>query len=159
MNPVKKVFKTILIFGLVSALLIGGFVALLRSIATTRLQKLVSPDYKHRAELLRMDGIDRIYTVRVDGVTVYCSPDFAPRSDLPFRETLVWDSGSRVVILEVARHRIFGFDTATGQPLSDAQLLAVELPPDPPLSEYQFEHEWPGIGRALPPTTKNDQIP
>ena len=150
----KKALKVLLILALGCALFIGGFYALFYFAWTTKLQKLKSPDRKHHAELIRTDGIDRNYTVRVNGTTVYRSPDFAPRSDLPFRETLVWDASSRFVILEVARHRIFGYDASTGQALTDSQLLALELPPDPPLWQYRFEHEWPGIGRALPPTLK-----
>lgn len=119
--------------------------------ARTKLQTLRSPDGFHTAELLRADHLDRNYVVRVDGARVYVSPDFAPRSDLPYRETLVWDKTGHVVVLEVARHRIFGYNVEKGAPLSDEELLAVEFAPDPPLWEYYFESEWPGIGRVPRP--------
>ena len=114
----------------------------------TKLQTLSSPDGQHTAELSRADGIDRNYTVRIDRRRVYTSPDFAPRKDLPFRETLVWDATGKILMLEVARHRIFGYDVAADRQLSDEELLATQAAPDPPLSEYYFESEWPGIGRA-----------
>jgi hypothetical protein len=117
----------------------------------TKLQKLESPDGTHRAELIRSDAIDRNYTVRVDGKTVYRSPDFSPRRDISFRETLAWDVTGRFIVLEVARHRVFGFDTSTMQRLTPEQLLSLELAPDSPLWQYGFEAEWPGIGRARRP--------
>ena len=112
------------------------------------LQTLYSPDRDHWARLLRVDGFDRIYFVKVDGVRVYTSPDFAPSNDVPFRETLFWDATGKVVVLEVARHRIFGYDVSRSRELTDEELLAVAAPPDPPLWEYGFEWKWPGIGRV-----------
>jgi hypothetical protein len=114
---------------------------------TTKLMELTNPGGSHRAELLRMDGIDRNYVVKVDGRVVYGSPDFSPRTDLAFRETLLWDRTGRVVILQVAGHRIFGYDAEAYRRLGDGELLAIELPPEPPLWEYHFEAEWPGMGR------------
>lgn len=113
-----------------------------------KLQTLRSPNGLHTADLVRSDHLDRNYVVRVDGSRVYVSPDFAPRHDLPYRETLVWDKTGRVVVLEIARHRIFGYNAEKRVRLSDEELLAVEFPPDPPLWEYYFESEWPGIGRV-----------
>ena len=125
------------------------------------LQTLYSPDRAHRAELWRLDHLDRNYSVYLDGRKVYGSPDFAPRDDLPFRETLHWDSSGRIVILEVAGHRIFGYDAASGRRLTDSELLAAEPPAEPALPtqspaepalwEYHFESEWPGIGRVRRP--------
>jgi hypothetical protein len=122
----------------------------------TKLQTVQSPDEVHIAELTRVDGIDRNYSVRVDGSRVYGSPDFSPRRDLPYREALIWNKSGSVVVLEIAGHRIFGYDAANRRQLSDNELLAVELPPDPPLWEYHFEAEWPGIGRADRPETPPD---
>lgn len=110
-------------------------------------QSLETPDGKHQIKLRRVDGIDRNYSVWVDGRSVYVSPDFAPRRDLPFREALVWDTTGNVVILEVARHRVAAYDLSAKKLLSDDELLSLEAVPDPPLAEYFFEGEWPGIGR------------
>lgn len=112
------------------------------------LQSFESADGKHRVTLSRSDWIDRNYFIFVEGRQVYRSPDFAPRTNLPFREALVWDTTGNVVMLEVARHRIAGYDIAAKRLLSDDELLSMEAAPDPPLAEYFFEGEWPGIGRA-----------
>jgi hypothetical protein len=117
----------------------------------TRLQTLMSPDGRYKAELIRLDAIDRNYIVRLNGGRVYSSPDFAPSRDVPFRETLAWDKTGQIVVLEIARHRIFGYDAANRKQLSDDELLAVELLPDPPLWKYYFESEWPGVGRVRRP--------
>ena len=117
----------------------------------TKLQTLDSPDDLHTAELFRIDGIDRNYIIRVDGVSVYRSPDFAPNQRIPFRETLAWDKSGHIALLEIARQRIFGYDAETRCALSEDELLALELSPEPPLWEYYFESEWPGVGRAHRP--------
>jgi hypothetical protein len=156
---VKTAIRVILILGLAFATFVGALYAFFYFGLTTKLQKLDSRDRKHTAELLRMDGIDRNYTVRVDGQRVYRSPDFAPRRDIPFRETLTWDSTGSIVILEVAGNRIFGYDTSHARALTDEQLLAAELPPSPQLWEYYFEAEWPGIGRVRPPERPTQATP
>jgi hypothetical protein len=116
------------------------------------LQKLSSRDGTHQAELQRIDQlVDRNYAVYVDGHRVFVSADFVPRSDIPFRETLFWDSTDHSVILEVAGHRIFGYDTTTNRRLSDAELLAAKPPPEPSLWEFSSETEWPGVGRVPVP--------
>ena len=115
----------------------------------TELMTLTTRDRSHRAVLIRSDVfVDRNYIVKVDGQRVYVSPDFAPRHDLPYRETLLWDRTGRVVLLEIAGHRLFGYDVSRGRALTTSELLAAELPPEPLLWEYQFSSEWPGIGRA-----------
>ncbi len=124
------------------------FLPAMIGLSRTKLQTLQSPDGLHTAELVRSDHLDRNYIVRVDGARVYVSPDFSPRNDLPYRETLAWDETGRVVVLEVARRRIFGYDAVKRETLSEEELLAVEFPPDPPLWEYHFESEWPGVGRV-----------
>jgi hypothetical protein len=146
---------------IVLALAVLACLALLPSILVfwpwqTKLQSLPSPDGNHTAELFRADGIDRNYSVRVDGTRVYHSPDFAPRRDLAYLEALTWDKTGRIVVLEIARHRIFGYDATNHQRLSDDALLATQLPPDVPLSEYYFESEWPGIGRARKPEAPHE---
>lgn len=136
-----------------SLFLVAGFAGLLVLLSYaiwpgTTLQTLRSPDETHVAKLSRLDWIDRNYIVTVDGWKVFRSPDFAPSDRVPFRETLFWDATGKVVVFEVARHRIFGYDVSRRQALTDEELLAVEAPPDPPLWEYSFESEWPGIGRV-----------
>jgi hypothetical protein len=113
-----------------------------------KLQTLDSPDGLHTVELLRADHIDRNYSVKVDGVRVFTSPDFAPNNRVPFRETLFWDATGKIVVLEVARQRVYGYDVSRRRALSDAELLAVVAASDPPLWEYGYEWEWPGVGRA-----------
>ena len=95
--------------------------------------------------------MDRNYSVYLDGRKVFGSPDFSPRNDIPFRETLRWDSTGRFVMLEIAGHRIFGYDAAAERPLTDPELLAAKAPSEPPLWEYYFESDWPGIGRVRRP--------
>ena len=112
------------------------------------LQQLPSPDGSHMVKLVRQDAIDRNYSIYVDGSRVYTSPDFMPRDDISFQEALRWDAAGSKVVLEVAKRRLFGFDVPDGRRLSDEELLAVELAPEPKLWEYHFEGEWPGVGRA-----------
>ncbi len=69
------------------------------SIVSTVMTK-VSPNGQHSAKLVRIDGIDVIFRVFVDGRRVYSSPDFAPaRAD--FREQIVWSADDNIVVLEV----------------------------------------------------------
>ena len=117
----------------------------------TRLQTMSSYDRTHRAELWRLDHVDRNYLVYLDGREIFGSEDFARNSTIPFRETLFWDRTDRFVILEVAGHRIFGYDAAAGRRLTDSELLAAKPPPERPLWEYSSETEWPGIGRTPVP--------
>jgi hypothetical protein len=123
------------------------------------LQQLPSPDGNHTVKLVRQDGIDRNYSIYVDGKRVYISPDFAPRDDISFQEALRWDAAGSIVVLEVAKQRLFGFDVRDDRPLSDDELLAVELAPEPELWEYYFEDEWPGVGRARRPEATREGVP
>ena len=79
------------------------------------LQQLPSPDGSHTVKLVRQDGIDRNYSIYVDGRRVYTSPDFAPRDDISFQEALRWDAAGSIVVLEVAEQRLFGFDVRDGR--------------------------------------------
>ena len=121
------------------------------------LQTLQSPTGAYTAKLHRVVGFDRIYFVSVNGKRVYHSPDFSPRTDLDFKEELTWDASGHMLILSIAGHRIFGYDAKQSRRLTDEQLLAVELAPDPPLWEYEFESEWPGIGRAKRPDPRHNR--
>jgi hypothetical protein len=89
--------------------------------------------------------------VYVDGARAFGSEDFVPRSDIPFRETPSWDSTDRIVILEIAGHRVFGYDAVAKRRLTDSELLVAKPPPELPLWEYSSETEWPGIGRVPVP--------
>ena len=68
-----------------------------------------------------------------------------------FREWLCWDASGRLVLLEVAGHRIFGYDAVARRTPTESELLAAKAPPEPPLWEYDFESAWPGIGRVHRP--------
>jgi hypothetical protein len=143
--------RVLAVIALIVAFTAGVFVARIfqEHPLWTRMQTLESRDGDHRAELWRIDGgVDRNYRVDVDGRRVFGSDDFAPRRDIPYRETLYWDRSGRFVILEIAGHRVFGYEAATGRRLSDSELLAAESPPELPLWEYSSETEWPGIGRV-----------
>jgi hypothetical protein len=143
--------SVLILFALIAAFVAGLVCARFFRSQFTHLQTLDSPNRAHRADLWRHDHLDRNYSVYLDGRRVYGSPDFAPRSDIPFRETLLWDEGGRLLILEVAGRRIFGYDASAGRQLTAAELLAAKQPPRPPLWEYYFESEWPGIGRVRRP--------
>ena len=144
----KTAAKIILTLVGVAAALIGGLFLTFWLAFTTTLQKLTSPDGKHEAKLERTDGIDRIYSIHLDGSRVFGSADFAPRRDFPFREALYFTDDGHSLVFEVGGHRIVGFDVATKRQLTDVQLLA--LPPTIPrkLTDYGYEAAWPGIGRA-----------
>jgi hypothetical protein len=145
---------------LAAAATFGGFAALIWLVVglrTTKLQTLESADDKYVANLSRIDGIDRNYVVKVNGARVYTSPDFAPANEIPFRESLAWDASGKIVVLEVAGHRIFGYDCVKKERLSDAELLAIKLAPDSPLWKYHYESEWPGIGRITRPESSIEQ--
>lgn len=144
-------FKRIVAGFEVAILAVFLFVVLLHWTLSTKLQTLVSRDGRFEATLVRMDGIDRNYSVRINGNRVYTSPDFSPTKQFPFREALMWDKTGTIVVLEIARHRIFGFDAIQQRQLTDDELLALELAADPRLWEYFFESEWPGVGRVRRP--------
>jgi hypothetical protein len=87
-----------------------------------------SPDKEHRAKLYRVQGFDAIFWVKVDGRTVYSSPDFAP-IDADFREQIAWDKSGNVVVFEVAGRRLFGYQAIEKRALTDEELLRVEYTP------------------------------
>jgi len=126
--------------------LIGGGAILFALVAASfyfsvvsTVMKKASPDGKHTAKLVRIDGIDVIFRVIVDGRRVYSSPDFAP-ADADFREQIVWDADNHIVLLEVGGERIFGYDAVERRELSAAELLNVQFTP---FTELGFESELP----------------
>ena len=143
----KTALKVISILVAIGAFIIGAALFLFWFAWTSTLQKLDSPDQRHTAKLVRIDGIDRNYRIDLDGVRVYDSPDFAPRRDFPFREAIYFTPDSRFLVFVVGGHRIVGIDTTSRQRLPDAELLALPALSSPKLSDYGFEAEWPGIGR------------
>lgn len=116
----------------------------LRQVVMVRtIQILHSPDSMYKAKLVRIDSIDINFYVKVNGERVYWSPDFAPNPKVDFHERLVWDSSGQIVVLEVTRRRLFGYDTKNKRNLSDEELLEVEYAPEPNKWEYGFEGTWP----------------
>jgi hypothetical protein len=87
-----------------------------------------SPDGRHTAKLHRVDGIDVIFTVTVDGSEVFSSPDFAP-VDADFREWIAWNADGDIVVLEIGGKRLFGYDVVRKRSLTDDELLMVEFAP------------------------------
>lgn len=85
-----------------------------------------SPDGLHTAKLHRINGIDVNFKVTVDGESVYSSADFAP-VDADFREQIVWNIDGNIVVLEVGGERLFGFDAAKKQSLTDDELRTVQF--------------------------------
>ena len=110
---------------------------------TRTVKVLISPDNTHKAVLKRLDGIDLIFFVIVDGRKVYSSPDFAPNHKMDFRECLVWDETGDMVILEVTGKRLFGYDAHTCRTLSDSEIMSVVYAREPNDWEYGFEGTWP----------------
>ena len=93
---------------------------------TSTVMKKLSPDKQHVAKLVRIKGIDVNFRVIVDGSQIYSSPDFAPmRAD--FREQIIWDTNSQIIVLEVADARIFGYHVGEKRPLSDSELLKLQF--------------------------------
>lgn len=126
--------------------LIGGAAILFALIAAgfyfsfvSTVMKKTSPDGRHFAKLVRIDGIDVIFRVVVDGRQVYSSPDFAPTS-ADCREQIAWTANNSVVVLEVGGERIFGYDAVERRELSNAELLDVQFTP---FTELGFEGEVP----------------
>ncbi len=143
----KTALKVISILVAVGTFIIGSALFLFWFAWTSTIQKLDSPDQRHTAKLVRIDGIDRNYRIDLDGVRVYDSPDFAPRRHFPFREAIYFTLDSRFLVFVVGGHRIVGIDTTSRQRLPDAELLGLPALSSPKLSDYGFEAEWPGIGR------------
>jgi len=109
-------------------------------------QKLCSVSHQQCAELERWDFFDLNFRVKLNGKKLFMTPDFMPDDTLPFRETLVWDDSGKILLLEIAGRRIFGYDTEAGRRLTNNELLAVKVNPIP-LSNFQYSGEWPGIGK------------
>jgi hypothetical protein len=134
--------KTLLVIGSavgVVVLVFAGFLAMFYSSMVSTVMTKRSPDRQHTAKLTRVDGIDVIFKVTIDGTRVYSSPDFAPVS-ADFREQLIWGSDSMAVVLEVAGRRIYGYHVGEKRSLTDSELHQVHLTP---FEELRFEGTLP----------------
>ena len=110
-------------------------------------QRLCTVDHKHCAELKRRMFLDLNFLVKLNGKNIFMTEDFMPNDTLPHRETLVWDDSGKILLLEIAGRRIYGYDTEAGRQLRNDELLAIKVSPIP-LSVYQYAGEWPGIGKV-----------
>jgi hypothetical protein len=133
--PNKKIFGALVVL-----CIIFGIAAVVFYLTSgTTVQEKISPVGSHRAKLVRHDGIDVNFQVVVDGEKVFRSPDFAPVRD-DFREQIVWDATGKVMVLEVAGQRLFGYDAERKRRLTDEELLAVEYTP---FARYRYEGTLP----------------
>ncbi|MEX2308218.1 MAG: hypothetical protein WD738_11525 [Pirellulales bacterium] len=139
MTASKKALLTVgCVIGGAAILFVLIVAAFYFSVVSTVMKK-ASPDGQHTAKLVRIDGIDVIFRVVVDGRRVYSSPDFAPVG-ADFREQLVWSANDNIVVLEVGDERIFGYDAVEQRELSDSELFNVQFTP---FAELGFEGELP----------------
>jgi hypothetical protein len=138
-NHIFKIMAIVLLACLI--FLVLGY--LFFSSFVTTVQVLPSPDSTHKAVLKRLDGIDLVFFVSVDGRKVYSSPDFRPNSKVVFGEKLIWDKTGNIVVLEVTGKRLFGYNVQTHKAISDAELLSLEYSPELDEWEYGFEGTWP----------------
>ena len=119
----------------IAACVIGGsfiFVVVIPFISFSRMTSTVmkksSPDKQRTAKLIRTQFIDVNFKVNVDGKRVYTSPDFAP-IQTDFREQIVWDTNSQIIVLEVAGKRIFGYHVVEKRALTDSEIIKIEFTP------------------------------
>jgi hypothetical protein len=107
-----------------------------------------SPDRKHVARLRTIEGgLDVNVILEVDGKHVYGSPDFAAPAHVDFQERLVWDRTGKIVLVELAGKRVFGYHVAQQRPLRVNELSIVQLAP---FSELRLAVDIPGIAHASP---------
>jgi len=102
-------------------------------------QSLPSKSETHKAVLLKKYNLADInFIVKVDGRRVYLSPDLMPFPDRMYRETLLWDDKSRVVVLELMGKRVFAYDVEAKRQLQKGDLAHLKLFPMP--SDENFAH-------------------
>jgi hypothetical protein len=100
-------------------------------------QTLKSPDGVHRAVLLRKHNLADInFIVKVDGERVYESADLMGFPNHWYRETLVWDKTSRIVVLELMGKHVFAYDTQSKRRLQKGELNQYKLWPMPSDQNY-----------------------
>ena len=59
------------------------------------------------------------------------SPDLMPFFDHEYRETLVWDTTGRIVVLELMAKHVFAYDAKEHRPLRKGELVRYTLYPQP----------------------------
>lgn len=137
-NGRKVIVPVLLSIGLVAIMIGCIFYAIYASMTSTVMQR-ESPDGYFHAKLVRADGFDVLFRVKVNGKNVYTSPDFAPvKAD--FREHIAWDKSGKIVVLFVAGERMFGYQAVEKRSLTDRELLNVEFTP---LKELRYEGSLP----------------
>ncbi len=138
----QKLLRFLVLFGCPACLLIGAATlpayGVISGILWGRnVQTITSSDGEHRAVLLRKENLADInFIVKVDGKTVYRSPDLMPFSDRKYRETLLWDKTERIVVLELMGKRVFAYDTVTDNKLGKGEIGTYTLYPMP--SDYVY---------------------
>ena len=108
-----------------------GIPALLR--IPRKLQE-ISPaiSTNHSAVLYKKNGLgDFNFIVKLDGKTVYTSPDYMTYPDFQYRETLLWDETGKVLVLELMGKRVFAIEAETGKKLQKGELQGLKFHPVP----------------------------
>lgn len=139
MTPAKALFVGVSCLAGLAAILFAGFLISFYSTMTSTLMEKVSPDKQHIVKLVRLSGIDVNFDVKVDGSRVYRSPDFRS-AQADSRAQVIRDKSSRMVVLEVATKRIFGYHVVEKRALADSELMKVEFTP---FSELRYEGKLP----------------
>ena len=76
------------------------------------------------------------FRMKVDGESVYESPDLMGFPDHLYRETLVWDKSGTVVVLELMGKRVFAYNADDKRPLVKGEIPNYEFYPT--LSDNYF---------------------
>ncbi len=88
-----------------------------------RIQQLESPNMRDIATLHKTNGLgDLNFIVKLNGIEIYHSPDYAAFTDHQYRETLLWDKTGEIVVLELMGKRVFAFNTRTQKILQKGEL-------------------------------------
>jgi hypothetical protein len=133
-------YLLLFILGFVTA---SAWQGLRSSIYFRPVQHLVSSDRAHLAVLERSDAfLDLNFRIVLNGQKIYHSPDFRPNSSIPFRETLLWDTTGKRLLLEVTGRRLFGYHVSQQRALSAPELLQVKVA-TPTDMAIGFEGQWP----------------
>lgn len=104
-----------------------------------RIQLLRTPDGTRVATLERLYGyVDVNFRIRLDGKLIHHSWDCAPHEELPFRETLAWDTSGKILTLELCGERVFAYDMTTGTEIDPSRFPTIEVP-QPTLKDIGFE--------------------
>lgn len=93
-------------------------------IGARQIQKLESPSNRSDiATLHKTNGLgDLSFIVKLNGIEIYHSPDYAALPDHLYRETLLWDKTGEVIVFELMGKRVFAFNTRTKKILQKGEL-------------------------------------